>query len=72
MGYRAETADASECGAVDFTVDLDPSTMTGTLQLYNERTNFGNTDTLTKSKCATVPPRHVGGASRQGKDAFGN
>jgi hypothetical protein len=74
MGWRSETVDANNCGAVDFIVNLDPATMTGSLQLYNERTGFGNSDTLTKAKCQTVPPAHRGGAIAPSgrRDMFGN
>jgi hypothetical protein len=68
LGLRDETADASSCGAVDVTVSLSPTTLTGPLQLFNERTDFGNSDTLTKATCVTPPsvPGH------QGRDVLGN
>lgn len=69
LGFRQETADATACGAVDVTVSLSPSTLTGTLQLYNERTNFGNTDTLKKAACVAPPAR---AAAVAGRDPFGN
>src|SRR5215471_13364918 len=56
LGYRVESADAANCGAVDFTATLDPATLSGPFQLHNDRTNFSNSGTLTKAGCVAVPP----------------
>ncbi len=69
LGLRDETADATGCGAVDVTISLSPSTLSGPLQLYNERTNFGNTSTLQRARCETPPATAT---LRNGRDALGN
>lgn len=69
LGLRDETADATNCGAVDVTVQLSQTTLSGPLQLYNERTNFGNTSTLAPAKCLPVPQHPV---ARRGRDVMGN
>lgn len=73
VAYRAMTVDASGCGAVDNIANLNPTTLSGPLQLHNDRNNFSNTSTLTKSACAAPPPS--GGtppAHGAGKDSSGN
>jgi len=55
MGFRIASADAGACGAVDFTASLDPATMSGPLQLYNERAAYGSSDTLVAASCKGVP-----------------
>lgn len=51
LGFRAMTVDAAACGAVDLIVDLDPATLSGPLQLHNDRNNGSNTSTLVPAAC---------------------
>jgi hypothetical protein len=72
LAFRAETVDAATCGAGDWIANLDPVTLTGPIQLHNDRTNFSNTDTLTSSECVAVPPAGAAIRRPNGKDALGN
>jgi len=47
--------DAPGCGAVDLIVSLNRLTLSGQLQLHNDRNNFSNTSTLTPAPCVAVP-----------------
>jgi hypothetical protein len=55
LGFRAMSVDATGCGAVDVIANLNTSTLSGPLQLHNDRTNFSNTSTLVLAPCV-VPP----------------
>src|SRR4029077_2203006 len=46
LGFRAETVGAWTRGAPDWIVSLDPTTLSGSAQLHNDRTNFSNTTTM--------------------------
>lgn len=51
LAFRAMTVDAAGCGAVDEIVNLNPRTLSGPLQLHNDRNNFSNTSTLVPAAC---------------------
>jgi hypothetical protein len=70
LGFRAMTVDAANCGAVDFIIPLSQNTLTGPLQLHNDRTNSSNTDTLIPAPCVSVPLQAAPAAAE--KDKFGN
>jgi hypothetical protein len=55
LGFRAMTVDASSCGAVDFIVALNPTRLSGPLQLHNDRTNSSNSSTLVPAACVAPP-----------------
>ncbi len=55
LGFRAMTVDAAGCGAVDYIVNLDPHTLSGPLELHNDRNNFSNTSTLAPAACVNPP-----------------
>jgi hypothetical protein len=65
LGWRAFTVDADNCGAVDFIVAFDNNTGTGSLQLHNDRNNFGNTSTVTEVACSTGPAQATAQSSAQ-------
>lgn len=52
LAFRAMTVDAATCGAIDYIVHLDSATLSGPLQLYNNRKDFSNASTLTLAACA--------------------
>ena len=74
LGFRAMTVDAPGCGAVDLIVSLSPRTLSGQLQLHNDRNNFSNTTTLTQAPCVPVPLLATRAAPVTGgqKDEAGN
>lgn len=73
VAYRAMTVDAASCGATDNIANLDPATLTGPLEMHNDRRKFSNTSTLTKSDCATPPPASATPpAHAAGRDPNGN
>jgi hypothetical protein len=59
---------------VDYIVPLSGKPLSGTAQLHNDRTNFGNTTTMTLAPCASPLPAVVGpgGSSDAGADVQGN
>jgi len=70
VAYRAFTVDATVCGAVDVIGTMSGSPPSGPFQLWNQRTNFGNTGTWTEVTCPAPP---VGPGLRAGEiDAMGN
>jgi hypothetical protein len=74
FAFRAMTVDSATCGAVDYIVPLSGKPLSGTAQLHNDRTNFGNTTTMTLAPCASPLPAVVGpgGGSDAGADVQGN
>ena len=72
MGFTAGTVDAAGCGAVDYIVTLDPHTLSGSLQLHNDRTNFSTTSTFAPVACAPQPSADDPSSSIAGEDAQGN
>jgi hypothetical protein len=70
VAFRAFTVDANNCGAVDWIGTLSGQPLSGPFQLFNQRTNFGNSGTWTQVTCPT-PPRH-GAKLPAGVDALGN
>jgi hypothetical protein len=70
LSYRAFTLDANNCGAVDFIGTLKGKPLSGPFQLFNQRSNFGNTGTWTEVKCP-VPPKNRA-EPPAGVDALGN
>lgn len=56
LAFRVMTVDTTNCGAVDNIVVLNLLTGSGPLQLFNQRTVFSNTTTLTAISCALAPP----------------
>jgi hypothetical protein len=57
------------CGAVDVTVTLSPATLSGQLQLFNERTHFGNSSPFERTACVAIPAAKP---LRAGTDVTGN
>ncbi len=55
LAFRAMTVAATGCGAVDEIVSLNSTTLSGALQLHNDRNNFSNTTTLVQAACVSVP-----------------
>ncbi len=55
VGFRAFTVDASSCGATDWIGTMSGSPLSGPFELYNQRTNFGNTGTWSEIKCPSPP-----------------
>ncbi len=75
LGFRAMTADAASCGGTDITVNLNPATLSGPMQSFNERASFGNTTTLVPAACIAAPSNVVaaeGAALAAGRDPMGN
>ncbi len=74
LAFRAMTVDATSCGATDDIVTgMTPASLSGTLQLDNLRTNFGNTSAFAQSTCTTPPPKaEAEAAASPGVDAQGN
>jgi hypothetical protein len=70
VAFRAFTVDANNCGAVDWIGTLSGKPLSGPFQLFNERTNFGNSGTWTAVACPK-PPRN-GAKPPAGVDALGN
>jgi hypothetical protein len=70
LSYRAMTVDANTCGAVDFIGTLSGKPLSGPFQLFNQRTNFGNSGTWTQITCPK-PPKN-GAQLPSGVDALGN
>jgi hypothetical protein len=74
LGFRAMTIGNSgnpNCGAVDFVASLSQSTLSGPMELYNERFAAGGSDTLTSASCAPVPTS-VEPVTKGQKDQIGN
>ena len=72
LSFRAMTADAPNCGAVDYIVNLNAAGTSGPLQLHNDRANFSNTSTLAQAPC-TSPVLNVAAPLAAGhRDAVGN
>jgi hypothetical protein len=69
IAFRAFTVDATVCGAVDYIGTLSGTPLTGPFQLFNQRTNFGNTGTWTEVACPKPPAK---GAAPAGVDVQGN
>ena len=75
LGFRAMTADAVSCGGTDITVNLNPATLSGPMQSFNERGNFGNSSTLVPAACIAAPSNVAaagGTALAAGRDPMGN
>jgi hypothetical protein len=70
LAYRAMTVDANTCGAVDFIGTLSGKPLSGPFQLFNQRTNFGNSGTWTQIKCPAPPTN--GAKLPAGVDPLGN
>jgi hypothetical protein len=71
LAFRAMTVDAASCGAVDEIAKLASGTLSGPLQLHNDRNNFSNTSTLVPAAC-TNPAAAAALAAPAGKDKQGN
>jgi hypothetical protein len=70
VAFRAFTVDANNCGATDWIGTLSGKPLTGPFQLWNQRTNFGNTGTWTQVACPTPPDQGV--RLPAGVDPLGN
>ena len=70
VAFRAFTVDADSCGATDWIGTMKGSPLTGPFELYNQRTNFGNTGTWSEIKCPTPP--EDGTKLPAGVDPLGN
>jgi hypothetical protein len=55
LAFRAFTVDANSCGPTDWIGTLSGKPFSGPFQLFNQRTNFGNTGTWTEVKCPAPP-----------------
>jgi len=72
LAFRAMTVDNAICGAADFIAALSLPTLSGPLQLHNDRSGFSNTDTLTLVPCPTSPPPAASVRPATGVDVLGN
>lgn len=70
VGFRAFTVDANTCGATDWIGTMKGSPLSGPFELWNQRTNFGNSGTWTEITCP-VPPED-GAKPPAGVDPLGN
>lgn len=70
VGFRAFTVDATNCGAVDWIGTMKGTPLSGPFQLFNQRSNFGNTGTWTQITCPTPPEQ--GAKPPTGVDPLGN
>jgi len=71
LAFRAMTVDAAACGAVDEIVTLDATTLSGPLQLHNDRNDFSNTTTMVSAPCSN-PLTEGEPTSLAGEDSNGN
>ena len=75
LSFRAMTADAASCGGTDITANLNPATLGGPMQSFNERANFGNSSTLVSAACIAAPSNTAAFESADqagGRDSMGN
>lgn len=74
LGFRVMTADAASCGGTDITVNINPATLSGPMQSFNERANFGNSSTLVSAACIAAPSVAAAADAAQaaGRDSMGN
>jgi len=70
LGFRAFTVDATNCGATDWIGTMKGTPLSGPFELYNQRTNFGNTGTWTEVTCPKPPEK--GAKPPAGVDPLGN
>lgn len=70
VAFRAFTVDASNCGAADWIGTMAGKPLSGPFQLFNERTDFGNSGTWTQITCPK-PPKN-GWTPPAGIDPLGN
>jgi len=70
VGFRTFNVDATNCGAVDWIGTMSGKPLSGPFELFNQRTNFGNTGTWTEIKCPTPPEKGV--KPPVGVDPLGN
>ncbi|HTS35636.1 MAG TPA: hypothetical protein VMH04_08195 [Candidatus Solibacter sp.] len=59
VAFRVFTVDAATCGAIDYIGTLSGSTLSGPFQLFNQRTNFGNSGTWTEIPCPAPPEEPI-------------
>jgi hypothetical protein len=59
VGFRAFTVDANNCGATDWIGTMSGKPLSGPFELFNQRTNFGNTGTWTEITCPPPPEKGV-------------
>jgi hypothetical protein len=69
FAFRAFTLDADSCGAVDYIGTLSGAPLSGPFNLFNQRTDFGNSGTMTEVACP-APPEEA--KPPVGVDALGN
>ncbi len=75
LGARLMTADKLACSGTDITVNLNPATLSGPMQTFNERASFGNSTTLAPAACIAAPANldgAEGAVQAAGRDAMGN
>ena len=70
VAFRAFTVDAGNCGAVDWIGTLSGKPLSGPFQLFNQRTNFGNSGTWTQVTCPNPPEEKAHPTA--GVDPLGN
>jgi hypothetical protein len=69
LAWRAFTVDDTVCGATDWIALLNGKPLSGPVQLWNQRTNFGNTTTMSVVSCPKLPKKPTPPA---GVDPLGN
>lgn len=71
VAFRAFTVDTSNCGGVDFLGTMSGAPLWGSVQLWDQRTNFANSGTRTQITCPLLPAP-TGEQSMDEVDAPGN
>jgi hypothetical protein len=56
VSFRTFNVDAANCGAVDWIGTMSGNPLSGSFQLWNQRTLFGNTGTWTQVSPCPAPP----------------
>jgi hypothetical protein len=70
VAFRVFSVDANSCGAPDWIGTMSGKPLSGPFQLWNQRTNFGNSGTWTQINCPSPPEERA--APPAGVDAQGN
>lgn len=75
LGVRLLTADKLTCSGTDMTANLNPATLSGPAQTFNDRASFGNSTTLVPAACIAAPSNIAaaeGAVQATGRDPVGN
>src|SRR3981081_720215 len=70
VAVRGVSVDSNSCGAPDWIGTMSGKPLSGPFQLWNQRTNFGNSGTWTQINCPSPPEERA--APPAGVDAQGN